>query len=229
MAASNTKLWYLENFNLFNELPMVELKKIEKMTSMRTIKKGEFIYFPDMPSTSVFFLKKGRVKILGYADDGKEIIKKILWPGDIFGELGLIDEEKRSDFSQAMDDDVLICAMDKTDMMKMMGTNDKLNIKVMKLIGLRLRKMERRVMSLIGKSARTRLIEFICEMAEERGKKVGDEVLVKHRLTHQDIANLNAISRQKTTSILNDLRDENLINFDRKSILVRDLTKLKRV
>jgi CRP/FNR family transcriptional regulator, cyclic AMP receptor protein len=229
MAATNTKLWYLENFNLLKELPMEELAKIEKMTSMRTIKKDEFIYFPDAPSTSVFFLKKGRVKILGYSDEGKEIIKKILWPGDIFGELGLIDEEKRSDFSQAMDDDVLICAMDKNDMMKMMGTNDKLNIKVMKLIGLRLRKMERRVMSLVGKSARTRLIEFICDMAEERGKKVGDEILVKHRLTHQDIANLNAISRQKTTSILNDLREENLINFDRNSILVRDLSKLKEI
>ncbi len=227
MAATNTKLWYLENFNLFKELPKDELMKVEKMTSMRTIKKGEFIYFPDTPSTSVFLLKKGRVKILGYTDEGKEIIKKILWPGDMFGELGLIDEEKRSDFSQAMDDDVLICAMDKNDMMKMMGANDMLNIKVMKLIGLRLRKMERRVMSLVGKSARTRLIEFICELAEERGKKVGEEVLVKHRLTHQDIASLNAISRQKTTSILNDLREENLINFDRNSILVRNLNKLK--
>ena len=206
---------------------MDELKKIEKMTSMRTIKKGEFIYFPDTPSTSVFFLKKGRVKILSYTDDGKEIIKKILWPGDIFGELGLMDEEKRSDFSEAMDDNVLICAMDKSDMMKMMGTNDKLNIKVMKLIGLRLRKMERRVMSLVGKSARTRLVEFICELAEERGKKVGDEILVKHHLTHQDIASLNAISRQKTTSILNDLREQNLINFDRNSILVRNLKKLQ--
>ena len=97
------------------------------------------------------------------------------------------------------------------------------------MIGLRLRKMERRVMSLVGKSARTRLIEFICEMAEERGKQVGEEILVKHRLTHQDIANLNAVSRQKTTSILNDLREENLINFDRNSILVRDLDKLKTI
>lgn len=227
MAATNTKLWFLENFNLFKEMPMSELKEIEKMTSMKTIKKGKFIYFPDTPSTSVFFLKKGRVKIVNYTEDGKEIIKKILWPGDIFGELGLIDESNRSDFSQAMDDDVLICAMDKNDMMKMMGNNVNLNIKIMKLIGLRLRKMERRVMSLVGKSARTRLIEFICELAEERGKKVGEEILVKHHLTHQDIANLNAISRQKTTSILNDLRDENLINFDRNSFLVRDIKRLQ--
>ena len=125
-----------------------------------------------------------------------------------------------------MDDDVLICAMDKDEMVKMMSMNTKLNIKVMKLIGLRLRKVERRVESLICKSARTRLVEFIKELAEERGKKVGTETLIKHYLTHQDIANLNAISRQKTTSIMNELRDENIINFDRNSILVRDISKL---
>ncbi|RLD74182.1 MAG: Crp/Fnr family transcriptional regulator [Bacteroidetes bacterium] len=227
MAATNTKLWYLENFNLFEGMSEKEMKMVETITHMKTINKDQFIYFPETPSSSVFFLKKGRVKIVSYSEDGKEIIKKILWPGEIFGELGLIDDElKRTDFSQAMDDDVLICAMDKDEMVKMMSMNTKLNIKVMKLIGLRLRRVERRVESLICKSARTRLVEFIKELAEERGKKVGTETLIKHHLTHQDIANLNAISRQKTTSIMNELRDENIINFDRNSILVRDLNKL---
>ena len=175
----------------------------------------------------MFFLKKGRVKIVSYSEDGKEIIKKVLWPGEIFGELGLLDDEsKRTDFSQAMDDDVLICAMNKDEMINMMSMNTKLNIKVMKLIGLRLKRVERRIESLICKSARTRLVEFIKELAEERGKKVGTEILIKHHLTHQDIANLNAISRQKTTAIMNELREENIINFDRNSILVRDINQL---
>jgi CRP-like cAMP-binding protein len=227
MASTNTKLWYLENFNLFKGMNQEEMKRVEKMTRMQTIQKGQFIYYPETPSSSVFFLKKGRVKIVSYTEDGKEIIKKILWPGDIFGELGLIDSDsKRSDFSQAMDDDVLICAMGKEEMVQMMSMNSKLNLKVMKIIGLRLRKVERRVESLIGKSARTRLIEFIKELAEERGKKVGTEILIKHHLTHQDIASLNAISRQKTTAILNELRDENLITFDRNSLLIRAIDKL---
>ncbi len=227
MASTNTKLWYLENFNLFKGMNQEEMKRVEKMTRMQTIQKGQFIYYPETPSSSVFFLKKGRVKIVSYTEDGKEIIKKILWPGDIFGELGLIDgDSKRSDFSQAMDDDVLICAMGKEEMVQMMSMNSKLNLKVMKIIGLRLRKVERRVESLIGKSARTRLIEFIKELAEERGKKIGTEILIKHHLTHQDIASLNAISRQKTTAILNELRDENLITFDRNSLLIRSIDKL---
>jgi len=70
-------------------------------------------------------------------------------------------------------------------------------------------------------------VEFIREMAEERGQKVGFETMVKNRLTHQDMANLTGTSRQTVTTILNELRDKNLINFDRRKILIRDMDKLR--
>jgi len=79
----------------------------------------------------------------------------------------------------------------------------------------------------VFKDARTRVVEFIKEMGEERGKKVGFETLIKNYLTHQDIANLTGTSRQTVTTIMNKLRDQNLINFDRRRILIRDMDKLK--
>jgi CRP-like cAMP-binding protein len=94
-------------------------------------------------------------------------------------------------------------------------------------MGFRFRKLERRLESLVFKDARTRVVEFILELAQERGQKVGFETMVKSHLTHQDIANLTGTSRQTVTTILNDLRDRNLINFDRRKILIRDMTKLK--
>lgn len=199
---------------------------IESTTKMHSAKKGEFIYFPEDPSTSVFFLKEGRIKLGSYAENGKEIVKAVLWPGEIFGELGIMDEGNRTDFAQAMDSEVVICAMSKEAMADMMSKNTDLNLKVMKLIGLRIRKTERKLASLMFKDARTRLVEFLCELAEERGKKVGSEILVKHYLTHQDMANLNAISRQNVTTILNDLKEQNILHLDRKSFLVRDMKKL---
>jgi CRP-like cAMP-binding protein len=51
--------------------------------------------------------------------------------------------------------------------------------------------------------------------------------MVKNQLTHQDIANLTGTSRQTVTTVLNDLRDRNIINFDRRKILIRDMDKLK--
>ena len=87
--------------------------------------------------------------------------------------------------------------------------------------------VERKMESLIFKDARTRIIDLIVQMAEKHGSKVGDEVLLVHDLTHQDIANLTATSRQTVTVTLNDLRDKNLIYMERKKILIRDIEKLK--
>jgi CRP-like cAMP-binding protein len=86
--------------------------------------------------------------------------------------------------------------------------------------------MERRIESLVFKDARTRIVDFIRDMAEERGQKVGFETMIKNHLTHKDIASLTGTSRQTVTTVLNELREENIINFDRRRILIRDMDKL---
>lgn len=224
--SDRTKLWYLENFNMLSGLTAAEMVEVEHKTIMMNAKKGQFIYFPEDPSKSVFFLKEGRVKIGNTSEEGRENIKAILQPGEVFGELALAGEDKREDFAQALDNNVVICAMSLDDMEALMERNPNMTMKVTKLIGVRLRKMERRLRSLIFKDARTRIIDFIREMAEENGTPIGDEVLIKHSLTHQDIANLTASSRQTVTTVFNELKSRNVINFERKRIMVRDVTQL---
>lgn len=225
--SERSKLWYLENFNILEGLTAEEMMEVEGKTIMTNAKKGQFIYFPEDPSKTIFFLKEGRVKIGNSSEDGRENIKAILQPGEMFGELALAGEGKREDFAQALDSNVVICAMSVKDMEEVMEKNSGMGLKVTKLIGFRLKKMERKLRALIFKDARTRIIDFIREMAEERGTPAGDEILIKHHLTHQDIANLTASSRQTVTTVLNELRSANIINFERKRILVRDLKKLK--
>ena len=224
--ATETKLWHLENFNLFNGLPMEEIEKIAGMASMKTPEKGQHIYFPEDPSTAIYFLKTGRVKISSMSDSGRENIKSIINPGELFGEMSLADEGVRRDSAIAMDDDVMICAVSLKDMENSMRSYPKMSLRITKLIGFRLRKMERRLEGLIFKDARTRIVDFLKELAEENGVAVGDEIMVKHHLTHQDIANLTASSRQTVTTVLNDLRSKNLIYFERKKFLIRSIDEL---
>ncbi len=225
--STESKLWHLENFNILKALSITDKMKMAKIIRDSYIKKNEYIFFPDDPSSSIFFLKKGRVKIGTYSDDGKEIIKAILGPGEIFGELSLVGEGKRKDFAMALDNEVKICAMNMSDMEEMMENNSRLGMRVTKLIGFRLQKIERRLESLIFKDARTRIIEFIKDMGVEIGKKIGYEILVKHHLTHQDIANLTATSRQTVTTVLNELKEQNLIHLERNKFLIRDIDNLK--
>ena len=200
--------------------------EVSQKTVMMKAKKDQFIYFPEDPSRTIFFLKEGRIKIGSTSDAGKQTLKIILQPGEIFGELSIVGEESRMDFAQALDDNILICAMSKEDMEDLMGKNPQLSLRLTKLMGFRLKRIERKLNDLIFKDARERIIDFIREMGEEQGKKVGDETLIKHNLTHQEIANLTASSRQTVTTLMNELRDKNIINFERKRILVRDMSKL---
>ena len=219
-------MWHLENFNLFKEMNMDEMKMVQNQTQMREVKKGDYIYFPEDPSTQVFFLKEGQIKIGTYSEDGRESIRTILNPGEIFGELSLIGEEKRNDFAQAIDDNVLVCAMSMKDMEYLMENSNKLSLRVTKLIGLKLKKTEIKLNDLLFKDARQRIIDFVKNLALEQGKKIGEEIMVKHPFTHQDIANLTASSRQTVTTVLNELRDKDLLYMERKKFLIRDISKL---
>ena len=225
--STETNLWHLENFNLLKALSIVEKMKMAKKVKDSKMKKNEYIYFPEDPSSSIFFLKKGRVKIGTYSDGGKEIIKAILGPGEIFGELSLAGEGKRNDFAMTLDNDVVLCAMGIKDMEEMMEGNSLLGMKVTKLIGFRMQKIERRLESLIFKDARSRIIDFIVDLGREKGKAIGKEILVKHNLTHLDMANLTATSRQTVTTVLNELREQNLLHLERNKFLIRDIDNLK--
>jgi CRP-like cAMP-binding protein len=226
VALQHSKLWHLERINLLKDLSEEEMQEIDRKTTMRSVDKNQYVFFPQEPSKVLFFLKKGRVKLGTYSDDGKEIIKAILYPGEVFGEMGIIGEDKRRDFAIAMDDETRMCTISVEEFKTIMRDNPQLSLEVSRQIGERLRNVERRLESLIFKDARQRLIEFIKEMAEKYGKAIGTETLVKHDLTHQDIANLTATSRQTVTTVLNELKEQDLIYTERKKILVRDLSKL---
>lgn len=200
--------------------------EISEKTTMCDFQRADYVYFPEDPSDTLYFLKEGKVKIANYSDEGREIIKTILQPGEMFGEFSLFGEDRRADFAQAMEQ-VKVCRINKKDFEELMERYGPVSVKVNKLIGLRLKKLERRLESLFFKDARARIVEFLLDMAEENGEKVGFETMIKNHLTHQNIADLTATSRQTVTTILNELKSENLINFDRRQILIRDLDQLK--
>ena len=144
----------------------------------------------------------------------------------MFGELSLVGESNRKDFAVAMNEDVHYYALKTSDFQRLIATNQRLCVSLMNYIGTRLREVETRLEDLVFKDARARIIDFIKESAEKRGRKVGFEMLFKHCLTQQDIANITGTSRQTVTSVLNELKRSDLIYFNRRSILIRDMAKL---
>jgi CRP/FNR family transcriptional regulator, cyclic AMP receptor protein len=224
--ANTAALWYFESVNLYHILCPHKVKTLGTRHQFLQFKRDQFIYFPEEPALYIYMISEGRVRIGHYLDDGKEVVKSILTKGEIFGELALAGEDHRSDFAQAMDDKTLVCPLSIEELKNLMYENKELSFKLLKLVGLRLMKLERKLELLVFRDARTRIIEFLKDAAAWKGKKVGFETMIPTKLTHKDIAALTGTSRQTVTTILNELKEQNLIHFDRRQILIRDLEKL---
>ena len=223
---SSTKLDCLKQFPLFEMLKPEEFVEMGNMIELKTKPKFSYLYMPGDVSQNIYFLVKGTIKIGMHSSDGREIIKSVLHPTAMFGELALVGEDVRQDFAQAMNEDVQVYVLKTADFQRLMQRNYQLSFKVISWLGRRLRKAESRLEALIFKDARTRIIDFLKESVNTRGRRIGYEMLLKHCLTQQDIANLTGTSRQTVTSVLNDLRKSDLIYFNRRSILIRDIAKL---
>lgn len=221
------QLWYLEGVELFGKLCPIKLENHTSTNLPRSFKAKELIYLPDQEAKHLHVVVKGRVKIGKYLPDGQEVIKAILGEGEVFGEMALAGENERKEFAEVMDDDTKICMLSIDELKSLMIKDGDLSLRIMKWMGLRLRKLERKVELLVFRDARTRVVEFLKDAACWKGKPVGHEVMIKTKLTHSDIAKLTATSRQTVNEVLNQLRSEDQIYMERGKILIRDLENLK--
>ncbi len=219
-------LWFLENIDVNGIFCPQKMGHAHEQLKHKTFEKGEYIYLPEQSSDKIYFLTKGRVKIGTYGESGKEITKTILEPGQVFGELSMIGEEKRRDFAYAMESSE-VCVLTVDEMKGLMRDHNGLSLFFMKIMGSRVLEMENRLESLVFKDSRSRIVEYLVNLVHKKGQRVGYEWVVRKFITHQEIANLTATSRQTVTTVLNELRSVNLLTFNRKRLLVRDLEKLK--
>lgn len=223
-----SKLWYLENFNLFSNLAKDKMMELNRIISDREIKGDEPIYFANEPSKTIYFLKTGRVKITKYLLDGSEKIIAIINPGEIFGEMAYLDENQRTDYAVTVEPS-LICAINKNDLSSFIEKNPELNIKMTKILGLKLKSFSERIEDLIFKDANQRIASFILRYIEKNGKKIGNQIFIKPFLKHQNIGELTACSRQTVNYFLTDLRNRGIIDFDRSKLIINDLNEIKKL
>ncbi|MEO1257278.1 MAG: Crp/Fnr family transcriptional regulator [Bacteroidota bacterium] len=224
MNQSNS-YWYLENVDMTEILCPTKLGISTQNIEHKDFRKGDYIFLPGEYADKIFFIMEGRVKIGSYSETGKEITKAIIGQGEVFGELPLAGEEQRRNFAMAMEN-TSACVLSVAQMRNLMKEHSPLNLFFMKIMGSRMLEMERRLESLVFKDSRTRVVEYLKLLCETKGQRVGYEWVVRKFLTHQEIANLTATSRQTVTTVLNELEDKNILTYNRRRLLIRDLDAL---
>jgi len=225
--AAHTKLWYLQRFRLMDALTDVQKHSVEKMTRMLELKRGQRIYLPGDPSDQVFLLKTGVVKISTGGTE-QDTILALLYPGDIFGELAILDEAPRDHVAEVIEDTVL-CALNRDMLLQMIQQSPALGYQITKLMGLRLRRLRTRVEELLFKSAHARIANTLLDLAADYGVKDDDGILIPIRLNQGDLGNLVGLARETVNIVLQDLKQRGLVETSRQNIRIKDPDRLRAV
>jgi CRP/FNR family transcriptional regulator, cyclic AMP receptor protein len=220
-----TTISFPENCVPFATLTAEERLYITQHAQLQTYSKHDIIYKPEQVAQKVFFLTKGTVKVAIHSEK-KDIIKYMVRPFALFGESPLTGEKFRRDFAYAMDEHVEVIAFESEALISVMKNNFAFAQTLLHFLGERLRYTEIQLENVVLKDSKSRILDYLRLMGTEQGKKVGYETLVKHNMTHQDIADLTGTSRQMVTAVLNILKRSNILYFNRKKILFRDLSAL---
>jgi CRP-like cAMP-binding protein len=93
-------------------------------------------------------------------------------------------------------------------------------------VGLKMKRIKNSYSNLISKDAKTRLYQFLKDWAEKEGTVNGNSVTIENYLTQNDIAQIICTSRQTATQLLNEMEANHLLSYNRKEIVIEDITKL---
>jgi CRP-like cAMP-binding protein len=215
-------IWFFEDVNLFKILCPHKFKAYKKDHSFDAYKKKDYIYFEEDSANKIYLIEKGKVKIGYYNEQGDEFVKAILTRGELFGEKAILGELKRDEFAQSLDDKTSICPIGVDTMHDLMRNNKSFSLKVYKFIGFKFKKLERRLQLLLFKDTKTRLMDFLEELCSDLGydcKETGDKIIC-HPYTQKDIACLIGTSRPTLNILLNELKEDDIIDFSRSEIRI---------
>jgi len=223
------KLWYLKQYDFFGELKGKARDFVKSNTEMCHFKAKDMIYLSGH-DLQVYLLKQGQVKISKLRENGEEVIQDILKPGEIFGSLPLVDSAASPDteYAQAASD-TIVCILSRANFEKLIETYPKLNQRLTKWYGIRMRRFEERLNDLIFRDVKQRMAGFLYRYATQFGTLKNGIYEVKPILTHEEVGLLIGAARQTVTTMLNELKDEGFILPDRKCWKILRVDELKKL
>lgn len=207
----------LKTFPLFNGVSDEVLAAVARVSVMRRFPRGQAVVRAGDRTDFVYFVLTGSLKVVISDEDGREVILSILGQGEIFGEMGMFGEQKRSASVVAVVAADLVM-ISKQEFRQLMEDNFEIAWRIMCNLSARLRNADRKIESLALMDVYGRVAGLLIDMAED----VDGESVVVRKISKQDIAKMIGASREMVSRVMKDLSQQGLIEETPKGIILRE-------
>jgi CRP-like cAMP-binding protein len=128
------KFWYLKDCSLFQCLTEEQVRRLESRAKSREFKRGTLIYAPSDLGDCVLVLTSGRVKIFHNTQDGKQAVLALIDPGELFGELALVEHGQREEYAESMEVSTVV-VIPSEEIQRLMDEHPKLSLGLEQALG----------------------------------------------------------------------------------------------
>jgi CRP/FNR family cyclic AMP-dependent transcriptional regulator len=184
------------------------------------------LMFEGEPDTRVMLLLSGRVKVTRVDQDGREVLLSIRDPGDVLGELAVIDREPRVASVQALED-VDVSIVPAETFRSYLETTPRVAVALLEVVGRRFREATVKRAQFTASDTMGRLAARITELAERYGERSDDGVHIDSPLSQEELAQWAGASRAGVAQALQAFRELGWVQTGRRELIVRDPDALR--
>ena len=185
-------------------------------------REGTVLVAQDRPGDGLYIVYSGRVKVVMYGANGREVTLAILRPGEVFGELSMLDGAPRSATVVAMSDAQLL-ALPREDFMRHLERNPQTALNLLGELARRLRRADETIVGLALQDVEVRLVRTLMRLAhEEGGVRSQDGLVLRRRPTQQELANMVGSSRETVSRTLAAMARQGLAFPRGRSLVLTD-------
>ena len=205
----------IKSVPFFTQLAEGELEVIRSLATEKHYPKNAVVLSEGEMGDSLYMIQSGKVKVFISDQEGREMILKLLGPGDFFGEMSMIDKQPRSASVTTVESSVFLL-LTHSNFEKCVERVPRIATLVMRVLAQRIREADKKIGTLAMMDVYGRVASTLLELSVyDNGK-----LMVSEKLSQQDLANMVGASREMVNRILKDLADRGFISVESKSITI---------
>jgi CRP/FNR family transcriptional regulator, cyclic AMP receptor protein len=216
----------LRSVPLFADLEEGELERFSHVAVPRSFPAGTRVFHEGDSSDACYIVSEGSFRVTREHSDGRAITLATLGPGEIFGELAMLDGDKRSASAESITDGTLL-ALPANDVRSLLARNPEIALKLVAGLVRRLRAANARLSRQSFQTVPSRVAGILLQLSRDGQGEDGEEVEVTIRMNQTDLAQLAGTSRESVSRFLAELERAGVVRSGRGRVTVLQPGKLR--
>ncbi len=212
---------------VFSTLEQEDLERIADLAVPRAFEPGQVVFREGDASDTCYIVRSGRARAVREHSGGRTLTLATFGPGDIFGELALFEDERRSATVEAIESTTVVAVLGP-DMRRLMIEHPGISARLVIALGRRLRETNERLSRQSFQTVQSRVAVVLSELVAQERVKGGDGSDVLVTATQADLAQLAGSSRESASRFLAVLERAGVISQGRGRLVVHDPEALQQ-